>query len=341
MPPAQHPYPRHFSPGKGIRAFTGHLQNGHPHPIFVDIKDGTSYPLRERTTRCSSPTTPPAERRAYAAREEARKTKNHPPTGDTSEGSTSVPPKARQPHTHKAHSKRQPQPEPEYLPQTHKHSTKRHRKASKPVELPHHRDCDAESKWSTNVHVPLPAHHPHYPHYHHHHDHPTHSGFYTIKAPFTCHCSECYQSTHQPIEVNKENPVQTKYVYEYHPHPLGPHPAPVDPQVPCRCGYVHVEPAREQPSRSTSPDKHRKGHRKHSAEPEEGRHRHRRRRHRRHRRYTSDSSSDTTNADVDQTSSESDEENQTATERVEYEVPNDWQFCNECCCGHPVFYILR
>lgn len=349
MPPVQHPYTGFFGPGKGMRAFPGRLRNGHPHPhpILVDVQDGAFFSIRGRTTRCSSPTTPPAERRAYAAREEARKTKNHSPTGDTSEGTTSVPPRARQTHSHRVYSKREPQPEPEYLPQAHKHSTKHHRKAPKPVELPRQRDYDVDSNRSTNVHVPWPAHHPYY---HHHLDHLAHSDHYTFKTPFNCHCPECYQATHRPVatgppqlvEVTKENPVQTKYVYEHHPHSYVPHPVPVDPRVPCRCGYVHVEPAREQPSRSTTPDKGRKGRRKDSTEPEESRtHRHRRRRHRRHRRYTSDSSSDTTNDDVDDTSSESDEETQTAGEKVEYEVPSDWKFCNECCWGHPVFYIVR
>lgn len=349
MPPVQHPYPEFFGPGKGIRTFTGRLRNGHPHPILVDVQDGTSFPFRGRATRCSSPTTPPAERRAYAAREEARKSKNHSPAGDASEGSTSVPPQARHTHPHRVYSKREPQPEPEYVPQTHKHSTKHYRKAPKPVELPRQRDFDAGSNWSTNVHVPWPAHHSYY--HHHHHGHAAHPESYTFKAPFNCNCPDCFQATRrsvatgaapQPVEVTKENPVQTKYFYEHHPHSFGPHPVPVDPRLPCRCGYVHVEPARGQPSRSTSPEKARKGHRQHSAEPEGGRsHRHRRRRHRRHRRYASDSSSDTTNDNVEDTSSESDEDTQTGGEKVEYEVPSDWQFCNECCWGHPVFYIVR
>jgi hypothetical protein len=38
---------------------------------------------------------------------------------------------------------------------------------------------------------------------------------------------------------------------------------------------------------------------------------------------------------------ESDAETRAGGEKVEYELPNDWRFCNECCWGHPVFYVLR
>jgi hypothetical protein len=49
-----------------------------------------------------------------------------------------------------------------------------------------------------------------------------------------------------------------------------------------------------------------------------------------------------TNAEVDGMSSESEVETRTVGgEKGEYELPCDWQFCNEFCCGHPVFYILR
>ncbi|KAJ5380507.1 uncharacterized protein N7496_002935 [Penicillium cataractarum] len=344
MPPVQHPYHGLFGPGKGIRAFTGHLRNGHPHPILINAQDGRPYPLRGRTTRCSSPTTPPAERRAYAAREQARKAKTHSSTSDTSERSISVPPQTRHTHAHRVHSKRESEPELEHLPHTHKHSTRHHRKASKPVELPRRPGSDTESHWSTNVHVPWTPHHPYHHHRHHHHAaQPDHVVF---KAPLNCQCPDCLQAAHAghhlPVDTTGEHPMPPKYVYEHHPHSLGAHPVPVDPRVPCSCGFVHVEPAREQSSRSTSPEKHRKGHHRHSTEPEEVRsHRHRRRRHRRHRHYTTDSSSDTTNDEVYDTSSESDVETRTGGEKVEYELPNDWQFCNECCCGHPVVYILR
>lgn len=333
MSPVQHPYPGFFASDRGLGAFTGRLRNGHPYPILINAQDGSTYPVRARTSRCSSPTTPPGERRAYAAREQARKAKAQ----SSSERSTPLPPQGHT-HSHRVHLKR----EPEHLPQAHKHSIKHHnhhhhhRKAPKPAEQPRRRDGDTESNWSTDAHAPQT------PHYFHHHHHAIHPDQYTFKAPFNCHCHNCLQAAlqpvttgpPQPVEAPKEDPAKTKYFYEPRP--------PVDPRVPCPCAYVHVEPARERPSRSQSPDKHRKGQRRHSPEPEEVRsHRRRHRRYRRHRHHTTDSSSDTTTDDDDETSLESDEEARAEGEKVDYELPSDWHFCNECCCGHPVIYILR
>lgn len=336
MPPAQHPYPGLFTSEKGFRAFTERLRNSHPYSILIDAKDGGTYPTRVRTTRCSSPTTPPAERRAYAAREQAHKAKAQ----STSERSTSLPPQARHTHSHRAHSKREPEPELEYLPQTHKHPSKHHhhhhhhhRKAPKPAERSYRRDSDTESNWSTDVHAPRTPHHSH----HHHHQQAVHSDHHTLKMPFSCHCRHCLRVAHQPAEAHKEDPPRSKYFYEPRPH-LGP----ANPKVPCPCGYVHVETVQGYSSRSTSPDKHGKGHGRHSPEPEEVlSHRRRRRRHRRHRHHTTSSSSDTTTDDEDEASLESDKEIRTENEKVGYELPNDWHFCSECCWGHPVIYILR
>ncbi|CEO60388.1 hypothetical protein PMG11_05017 [Penicillium brasilianum] len=344
MPPVQHPYPGLFGPGKGIRAFTGRLRNGHPHPILINAQDGHPYPLGGRTTRCSSPTTPPAERRAYAAREQARKAKTHSSTSDTSERSISVPPQARHTHAHRGvHSRREFEPELEHLPHRHKHATRHHGKASKPVNPPRRPDSDIESHWSTNVHVPRTHHDPYHRHHHHHH-HAAHLDHVVFKAPLNCQCPDCLEEAQpghpQPVENTRDDPVPTKRIYDHHSHSFGTQPVPVDPRIVCSCGFVHAEPARRQSSRSTSPEKHRKGHFKHSTEPEGGRsHRHR---HIRHRRDTTDSSSDRTNAEVNDTSSESDGETRTGgDEKGEYDLPSDWQFCNEFCCGHPVFYILR
>ncbi|KAF7715553.1 Uncharacterized protein PECH_003628 [Penicillium ucsense] len=363
MSSLQASYPRYlYHPSGGIYALPGHVHSGHFHPVLVRERNGTIHTKPPRTTKCSSPTTPPAERRAYAAREQARKETRPSAPGEESDSSNSASSKAShlrgssRYYFHPIHGRSD---STEKLPT--KTSQKIPHKSSK---APHSPDSDTESSYSNGGHAPVHSHSPHRLHPHHAYRH-SHHGLapehYVIKVPVPTHCPDCCQSiaqhtpetvpaaklrAHPPAEAPKEESRKSNAARTPHGNDSAKASGPSMARVVCHCGLVHFDVPSPQPqpqSQKAVPRENKHESRGKPVEREQVRpHRHRHTRYRKHRHHDSSSSSDTDLTEHDDTSSESSVDAQVGHARFGFEVPaDDWEVCSEKCCGHPVFYIMR
>ncbi|EPS33718.1 hypothetical protein PDE_08680 [Penicillium oxalicum 114-2] len=367
MPSLQHLHPEYCHRSRnGFYTFPSSFHGRHIHQVLVNGRNGSIHTVQSHHVKCSSPTTPPAERRAYAAREQERKAKRHSTSSEDSDSSNSTPSSIRHAHGRRGHGRYDPTLKAKRPTSANKIPPKHSQKAHKSAEISDRQDSDTDSSYSTTAHVPRPRRHPYISHHHqshqHHHRHrhyeapPEH---YVVKVPFPTHCPDCCQTVVPPtpdalpatkirtqpsVETSRENLKKAKHCSSNCAHGCENPPSSSMAQVTCHCGFVHVDPAQGHPSRKTARGDQSRGYRGPPSEPEQGPHSRRRQhgRYRKHRRHDSRVSSDTAPSERDESGSESSMEARVGRDKhVSRVPPDDWEFCSGHCCGHPVFYIVR
>ncbi|KAI2794686.1 hypothetical protein POX_a01287 [Penicillium oxalicum] len=206
MPSLQHLHPEYCHRSRnGLYTFPSSFHGRHIHQVLVNGRNGSIHTVPSHHVKCSSPTTPPAERRAYAAREQERKAKRHSTSSEDSDSSKSTPSSIRHAHGRRGHGRYDPTLKAKRPTSANKIPPKHSQKAHKSAEISDRQDSDTDSSYSTTAHVPRPRRHPYISHHHqshqHHHRHrhyeapPEH---YVVKVPFPTHCSDCCQTVVPP-----------------------------------------------------------------------------------------------------------------------------------------------